>query len=158
MFDVNGKKNIIVIFGENDEDVLVAAEAFARVNRLLLEAVPSVGKTLILPESKFHVYNWLSEAGTTEANARRVVIESLPRSQTENPDSIPVLILSKGVASLSRQEFKVPDSGLLFLTTHAIGVERTETQLAFTVVRSRTSESFRTGVITDHDVIWDNTK
>ena len=158
MFDVNGKKNIIVIFGENDEDVLVAAEAFVRINRRFLEAAPPYGEEIRLIESEFHVYNWLSEAGATEADARRVVLESLPRSQTENPDSIPVLILSKGVASLSRQEFKVPVRGLLFLTTHAIGVERTETQLAFTVVRSRTSESFRTGVITDHDVIWDNTK
>lgn len=155
MFDVNGKKNIIVIFGENDEDVLVAAEAFARVNRRILEAAPAYGEEIRLIESVFHVYNWLSEPGANEANARRVVLESLPRSQAENPDSIPVLILSKGVASLRRREFKVPVRGLLFLTTHAIGVERDGETLAFTTVRARDGSSFLTGVVSNHKVIWD---
>lgn len=155
MFDVNGKKNIIVIFGENDEDVLVAAEAFVRINRRFLEAAPPYGEEIRLIESEFHVYNWLSEAGATEADARRVVLESLPRSQTENPESIPVLILSKGVASLRGREFKVPVRGLLFLTTHAIGVERDGETLAFTTVRARDSKSFQTGIISNHKVIWD---
>lgn len=158
MFDVSEKKNIIALFGQSNDDVIEAAEAFSKIERHWLANTTVDGTELETPGGgRLMVYNWLTEPGQMEAAARETVLLAMQRDQVENPKAIPVLILSCGYACLRRGSFKTPITKLMFLTTQAIGVERENTTVSFTVVRSRTNESFRTGMIADRTVIWDNT-